>query len=292
MGYRLRLLISLSVDENDASFVFNQIKVLRCVIEIISFILIGGIAGVLAGLLGLGGGLVVVPLLAFILTYLDFPSSEVMRVAIATSLGTIVFTSLSSAYSHHRRGAVQWRVVWRLGLGLALGAFCASYAVDVMPALALKFIFVVYALLVAYQLYTGFEAMPSRVLPSSGRMFGLGGLFGGVSGLVGIGGGTLVVPFLVWCNLGIRQAVATSSACGFFIAVASVIGFVFFVQPEADLPEGSLGYLYLPALFVIGAVSVMCAPLGASWAHRVPADKLKQYFSFALLMMAGLLLVS
>lgn len=261
-------------------------------LEIVYFIFIGGVAGVLAGLLGLGGGLVVVPLLAVMLGHLGFPSEEVMHVAVATSLGTIVLTSLSSAYAHHKRDAVQWRLVWLLGAGLMIGAFSASYIVDLLANTLLEIIFIIYVLIVAYQLYFRLEAKALRDLPKQGQLVGLGGIFGMVSGLLGIGGGTMIVPFLVWCNVTMHKAVATSSACGFFIALGAVTGFVSFAEPHVVLPDGSLGYLYLPALFTIGLVSVACAPLGAAWAHRVSTEKLKRYFSFVLLIMAGMLLLN
>jgi len=259
--------------------------------EIVYFILIGGFAGVLAGLLGVGGGLVIVPLLAIILDRHGFPAGEVMRVAVATSLGSIVLTSLSSAYAHHSRGAVHWPVVMRLGLGLAVGAFCASYLVGVLPEVLLRLFFVCFAVMAAYQLYSGIKPKASRNLPGCYSLAGVGGLFGVFSGLIGIGGGTLVVPFLVWCNVGIRHAVATASACGFFIGAPAACGFVFFVTPERALPEGSVGYLYLPALISIGLMSMLMAPLGARLAHGMATEKLKRLFALVLVVMAALMLV-
>lgn len=251
---------------------------------------IGAIAGVLAGLLGIGGGLVIVPLLVVVLGQLDFPATQIMRVAVATSLATILLTSLSSAYAHHRKGAVLWPVVWRLSIGLAAGALAASYLVDLLPHAWLKGAFVVFELLVAFQLYTGSKPKASRGLPRDGALVGAGGVFGALSGVLGIGGGTLIVPFLVWCNVGMRQAVATSSACGFFIAAAAVFGFVFLVEPSTALPPGTLGYLYLPALVMISLVSVLTAPLGVRFAHRLETQKLKRLFSIVLVVMAALLL--
>ena len=161
-------------------------------LEVLSFLLIGCFAGILAGLLGLGGGLVVVPLLAVILTLQDFPADQVMRVAVATSLGTIMLTALSSAYAHHRQDVIQWSVVFRLGVGLLLGAFFSTYLVDLFHQGVLKALFVCFELFVAYQLYAGLKPKPNRVLPSTFPLIGAGGVFGMMSGLIGIGGGTLV----------------------------------------------------------------------------------------------------
>jgi uncharacterized membrane protein YfcA len=260
------------------------------VIEIFSLIAVGCCAGFTAGLLGLGGGLVIVPLLAIILDLHGFPSGEVMRVAVATSLGVITLTALSSAYAHYRHGAVQWPLVWRLGIGLACGALVSSYLVDLLPQIVLKALFACVELIVAYQLYTGKEANAGRTLPKTFPLIGTGGIFGLFSGLVGMGGGTFIVPFLVWCNVSMRQAVATSSACGFFIAAAAVAGYVFLVEPDSALPEGSVGYLYLPALFLIALTSVLFAPLGARYAHRIPAEKLRRIFSLTLVLMVMILI--
>ena len=261
-------------------------------LEVLSFLLIGCFAGILAGLLGLGGGLVIVPLLVVILSLQDFPADQVMRVAVATSLGTIMLTALSSAYAHHRQDAIQWSVVFRLGAGLLLGAFCSTYLVDLFHQGILKALFVCFELFVAYQLYAGLKAKPNRALPSTFPLIGAGGAFGVMSGLIGIGGGTLVVPFLVWCQVGIRQAVAISSACGFFIALGAIVGFVFFVRPDTTLPDGSLGYLYMPALLLIGFASVLTAPLGARIAHNISTDKLRKLFSWVLVVMVIMLLLA
>lgn len=258
-------------------------------VEVIYFAAIGCLAGVLAGLLGIGGGLVIVPLLALVLAPLGFPEEEVMRVAVATSLATIILTSFSSAYAHHRRGAVEWDVVWRLSLGLVMGALTASYVVTVLPHGVLKIVFVGFLLLVAYQMLVGVRLRAFQALPQQPWLTGIGGGIGLVSGVVGIGGGTMIVPFLVACQTNIRQAVATSSACGFFIALAAVLGFIA-VSPTMALPDGSIGYIYLPAWIVISAVSVLCAPIGVFLAHHISTDKLKRVFAMALVIMASLLL--
>ncbi len=255
--------------------------------EIVYFFLLGGVAGVLAGLLGVGGGLVIVPGLIIILSGLGFPSDDVVRVAVATSLGTIVLTSLSSSYAHHRRGAVQWRIAAHLGVGLAIGAFMASYLVGGVPQWILRSLFIGFALMAAHRLYFGQQPQANRTLPAQHSLIGVGGVLGVFSGMVGIGGGTLLVPFLVWCNVGMRQAVATSSVCGGIIAVAAVVGFLCCVAPERTLPAGSVGYLYLPALMTVALTSVLVAPLGVGIAHRMNTEKLKRFFALFLLAMAG-----
>ncbi len=255
--------------------------------EIVYFFLLGGVAGVLAGLLGVGGGLVIVPGLVIILSGLGFPSDEVVRVAVATSLGTIVLTSLSSSFAHHRRGAVQWRMAAYLGVGLGLGAFLASYLVGEVSQWILQGLFVCFALAAAYQLYFGKKPQASCRVPARHSLVGVGSVLGVFSGMIGIGGGTLVVPFLVWCNVGMRQAVATASVCGGVIAMAAVAGFLCCVTPAVTLPAGSVGYLYLPALMTIALISVLTAPLGVWMAHRMDTEKLKRIFALLLLVMAG-----
>ncbi len=254
--------------------------------------LAGALVGVIAGLFGVGGGLVIVPLLVFIFHGQGMAPALMMHLAIGTSLATIMVTSLSSVRAHHRYGAVLWPVFRRLAPGIVAGTLLGAYIVDQLPNTTLRIIFGVFALLVAAQMGFGVKAAPHRRLPGWVGMSIAGAVIGKVSAIIGIGGGTLTVPFLAWCNVGMRQAVATSAACGLPIAVAGTIGFVIAGWNAAPLPAWSTGYIYWPAFAGIAAASVVFAPLGAKLAHTLPAEKLKRYFALLLAFLGvGMLLM-
>ena len=255
-------------------------------LEYFYYITLGAFAGFLAGLLGVGGGLVIVPVLATLFVGMSIGGELVMHLAVGTSLATIVFTSLSSIWAHHKKGAVRWREVAQLTPGIVLGAWVGAAIADVLPTAALRFFFGVFELGVAIQLSLNIKAQPKRRLPGTPGMIGAGSLIGGVSAIVGIGGGTMTVPFLVWCNVVMREAVATAAACGLPIAVAGSVGFVIAGWNEPASPPLSLGYVYVPALLSIAGVSMLFAPLGARLAHWLPADKLKKVFAMMLYALA------
>ncbi len=250
--------------------------------ELAIFLAIGAVAGVLAGLLGVGGGLVIVPVLVLLFERSGFDGGQVMQLALGTSLATIVFTSLSSIRAHHRRGAVHWPVVWRLAPGLFAGTAASAFVVRLLPTWLLKDFFGLFAITVAVQLALELRPNPGRQLPGSVALAATGGGIGAVSALVGIGGGSLTVPFLAWCNLPMREAVATSAACGLPIALSGALGFLAAGWGDPRLPPLAWGYLYLPAWFGIAATSVLFAPLGAHWAHQLPARQLKRIFALFL----------
>lgn len=243
---------------------------------------LGAFAGVLAGLFGVGGGLVIVPVLAWLFLGAGVNPAVIMHLAVGTSLATIVFTSISSVYAHHRRGAVQWRAFAQLSPGIVIGAWLGAVIADHLPSTNLRIIFGVFELLVATQMGFGLKVSPHRTLPSKAGMAMAGGVIGTISAIVGIGGGTMTVPFLQWCNVEMRKAVATSAACGLPIAVAGVLGFVASGWNEVGLPPMSSGYLYWPALGGIVVASMLFAPLGARLAHALPAAQLKRYFALFL----------
>jgi uncharacterized membrane protein YfcA len=243
---------------------------------------LGAFAGVLAGLFGVGGGLVIVPVLAWLFLGAGMNPVVIMHLAIGTSLATIVFTSISSVYAHHRRGAVQWYAFTQLSPGIVLGAWLGAVIADSLPSTNLRLIFGVFELLVAAQMGFGLKVSPHRTLPGRPGMALAGGVIGTVSAIVGIGGGTMTVPFLQWCNVEMRKAVATSAACGLPIAVAGALGFVVSGWNEVGLPPMSSGYLYWPALGGIVVASMLFAPLGARLAHALPAAQLKRWFALFL----------
>jgi len=246
------------------------------------YLLLGAFVGVLAGLFGVGGGLVIVPVLVFIFKGQGVSAEVIMHLAIGTSLATIVITSISSVRAHHQHGAVLWAAFHRLTPGIVAGTLLGAYIVDHLPNDALRIIFGVFELLVAAQMGLGLKTAPHRQLPGWPGMSLAGIIIGKVSAIIGIGGGTLTVPFLVWCNVGMRQAVATSAACGLPIAIAGTAGFMLTGWNEPQLPAWSSGYIYWPAFAGIALASVLFAPLGATLAHTLPADKLKRYFAIFL----------
>jgi uncharacterized membrane protein YfcA len=205
-----------------------------------------------------------------------------MHLAIGTSLATIVLTSLSSIRAHHQRGAVLWPVVGRLTPGIIAGAWLGAAVAHLLPTVALRTIFGLFELAVAAQMALGVSAAPHRQLPGLAGSSFAGGLIGSVSAIVGIGGGTLTVPFLSWCNVEMRRAVATSAACGLPIALAGAIAFMVAGWNHPALPGASSGYLHWPAVLGIGLTSVLFAPLGARLAHTLPAYTLRRIFALFL----------
>lgn len=252
----------------------------------------GAFAGVLAGLLGVGGGIVIVPLLTFVFTALHMPADYILHLALGTSLASIMFTSISSFRAHHARGAVNWAVVRAISLGILTGTFCGSWVAAQLSSRFLGGFFVVFLYFVAVQMFFNIRPKPSRTLPGTVGMFGVGNVIGGVSSLVGIGGGSLSVPFLAWCNLPMHHAVGTSSAIGFPIAVAGAAGYLLNGLAVDGLPPYSLGFIYLPALVGIALASVCTAPLGARLAHSLPVGRLKKIFAIFLTLMGTRLLLS
>lgn len=247
-----------------------------------SYLLVGGIAGLLAGMLGVGGGLVIVPVLLYLFTLQGFDAGVVMHLAIGTSLATIVLTSLSSIRAHQQRGAVLWPVVGQLTPGIVIGAWLGAAVAHLLPSAALRTLFGLFELLVAAQMALALTPAPHRQLPGRVATAGVGTLIGSVSAIVGIGGGTLTVPFLTWCNVAMRRAVATSAACGLPIALAGAIAFVVTGWRQPALPFASSGYLHWPALLGIAFTSMLFAPLGARLAHTLPVRTLKRFFALFL----------
>lgn len=246
------------------------------------YLALGAFAGTLAGLLGVGGGLVMVPVLVFIFQGQVMSGTVIMHMALGTSLAIIMLTSLSSIRTHHQRGAVLWFVCGRLTPGIILGALSGAVVADALPDTILKPVFGIFELLVALQMWLGVRPSTQRDVPGWPGMSFAGWVIGSVSAIVGIGGGTLTVPFLTWCRIGIHNAVATSAACGFPIAVAGTLGFIATGWNEAGLPAMSSGYVYWPAFAAVGVASMLFAPLGARLAHALPADKLKKFFAIFL----------
>lgn len=248
--------------------------------------LLGAVAGVLAGLLGVGGGIVIVPALVFIFSAQGMHHDVLMQFCLGTSLASIMFTSLSSARAHHKHGAVEWSVVKAIAPGIFIGTFLGSLVASHLSTGFLKGFFVVFLYLVSAQMLANFKPKPTRTLPGAAGINGVGGFIGVVSALVGIGGGSLSVPFMVWCNIPMHRAVGTSAAIGFPIALAGALGYLFGGSDMIDRPPYTIGFIHLPALFSLVIFSVLTAPYGAKIAHKLPVAKLKKAFAIFLVITA------
>ncbi len=258
---------------------------------IVQLAILGLFTGFLAGLLGIGGGMLMVPFITAIMVAQGVEPGLSVKMAIATSMATIIFTSISSVRSHHKRGAVRWDIVWRLSPGIVLGAGLASLGVfALLQGRWLAFVFAGFVAFSATQMLLDKKPKPGRTMPGTGGQLAAGGSIGFLSGLVGAGGGFVSVPFMTWCNVAIHNAVATSAALGFPIALANAVGYVIAGQSVQGLPEASWGYVYLPALVVISVASVTMAPLGVKAAHALPVKPLKRVFAFLLYALAAFML--
>jgi uncharacterized protein len=253
---------------------------------VLASILLGMAAGLLAGLFGIGGGLIMVPVLVLLFSAQGFPEHLVMIMSIATSLATIIFTSISSLLMHHRLGAVLWPKVFRLAPGIMIGAGIGAVIADQIEADLLRLIFIVYLLYVGTQMAMQTKPKPGRSQSPGLLDFVVAVVIGLMSSLVGIGGGTLTVPFLVHFQTPMRNAVAVSSACGLPIAIAGTVSYAILGRHVLHLPEWSLGYVYLPAFLGILLSSIVTAPIGAKLANRLPAQHLKRYFALLIYVMA------
>jgi len=258
---------------------------------IVELVVLGLCTGFLAGLLGIGGGMIMVPFITHILSTRGVSADLAVKMAIATSMATIVFTSVSSVRAHHKRGAVRWDIARRLTTGIVIGAALASLGVfAVLKGAWLALLFAGFVGFSATQMLKDKKPKPSRTLPGTAGQLGAGTVIGFLSGLVGAGGGFVSVPFMTWCNVAIHNAVATSAALGFPIALANAAGYIVSGQGVAGLPEHSLGYIYLPALAVIACASVLMAPLGVKAAHALPVKALKKAFASILYVLAAYML--
>lgn len=259
---------------------------------LLSYPLLGVFAGFVAGLFGVGGGLTLVPILFMIFAAQDFPPAHLMHLALGTSMTTIVFTSLSSMRAHHGHGAVRWDIVRAMAPGLLLGTFGGSLFAGEVPTRPLVMVFTGVVYYAALQMILDFTPKAHRQLPGVVGLFAAGGGIGIVSSLVAAGGGFLSIPFMLFCNVAIHSAVGTSSALGLPIALAGMVGYIVAGWDAPDLPAYTLGYIYLPGLVGIVALSMLVAPYGARLAHRLPVKQLKRGFGIFLALLASKMLYS
>jgi uncharacterized membrane protein YfcA len=252
---------------------------------------LGAFAGFLAGLLGVGGGMLMVPFVTFVVSSRGVEPALAVKIAIATSMATIMFTSISSLRAHHRRGAVRWDIVGGIAPGIVVGSLAAGAAAfAVMKGAALAVLFATFVGFSATQMLLDRKPKPTRELPGRLGQGAVGTLIGFLSGLVGAGGAFVSVPFMTWCNVPIHNAVATSAALGLPIALASTVGYVIGGWSVPSALPGAVGYLYLPALFLIACTSVLTAPLGARTAHGMDVGRLRRVFAALLYGLAAYML--
>ncbi|MEB3792874.1 sulfite exporter TauE/SafE family protein [Acinetobacter sp. IK40] len=254
--------------------------------ELIIYLLIGAIAGFAAGLFGVGGGLIIVPILYIVFTQMNYDPNVIMHIAVGTSLATIIVTSISSVTAHHKKGAVLWSVFRNLAPGLVAGSFLGAGIADLMSGQHLQLVIGVFAVWMAYKMFKGAHAVvdPNRHLPSAALQLAAGGGIGVASAIFGIGGGSLTVPYLNRHGVVMQKAVATSAACGLPIAVAGALGFMWFGAKEQINVPNTIGYVHVYAFLGISVMSFITAKFGAKVAHRLSPAMLKKCF-------AGLLVV-
>ncbi len=258
----------------------------------LAYPLLGAAVGFFAGLLGVGGGGIMVPMLTSLFLAQGFPQAQVMHLALGTSMAAIVFTSVSSLRAHHRHGAVRWDVVRLITPGILLGTFGGTFIASRVDTVPLAIFFSLFMAYVSAQMLLNIKPKPSRELPGPVGMSAAGLGIGGFSALVAIGGGSLSVPFMSWCNVKMQNAIGTSAAIGLPIAIAGTVGYLVNGWGAPDMPPLTLGFIYLPALVVVAATSMFFAPLGAKLAHRLPVATLKKVFAGVLVLLSAKMLHS
>lgn len=254
--------------------------------------LLGCFSGFVAGLFGVGGGLIIVPFLVMLFSAQGFPSAHLVHLALGTAMATMVATSISSMRAHHRHEAVRWEIVKAMAPGLVLGTLGGSFFAGFVPTRPLAVAFTAIVCYAALQMVLDFKPKPSRTLPGATGIFLVGSGIGLVASLVAAGGGFLSIPFMVWNNVAIRQAVGTSAALGLPIAAAGTIGYLASGWSAPELPAYSLGYVHLPAFAGVAAATMLVAPFGARTAHRLPGHQLKRGFGIFLAVVATKMLHS
>jgi uncharacterized membrane protein YfcA len=257
---------------------------------IAALLALGTVIGFAAGLLGIGGGMLTVPFMTLLFTLQKLPAEHLVHMAIATSLATIMFTSVSSVRAHHKRGAVLWPVAARLAPGIVAGSLLGAQFASALPTRWLALVFALFVGFSATQMLLDRKPKPTRQLPGTAGMLGAGAAIGTASAIVGAGGGFLSVPFMTWCNVRIHNAVATSAALGFPIAAAGTLGYVVAGWHLTGVAPGVIGYIHVPALLALAAASVLTAPLGARVAHALDTRRLKRVFAVLLYLLAAYML--
>lgn len=258
----------------------------------IAYLLMGLLVGLFAGMLGIGGGTMLVPIMVFLFTAQHFTDDRVLHLALGTSLTSIVFTSMSSIRVHHQHRAVRWDIVRNASPGLVAGTLLGTFVADQLRSRYLAIFFVVFVYYSAVQLFMNVKPKPSRQLPGRTGMTVASGFIGIVSSLVGAGGGLVSIPLMTMCNVPMRNAVGTSAALGLPIALAGAVGYIYHGLGQDQLPPFSLGYVYIPALVGTVIGTFVTVPAGAKSAHSMPVSMLKKIFAVILFILASKMLWS
>jgi uncharacterized membrane protein YfcA len=260
--------------------------------EWVAYLGIGALVGFAAGLLGIGGGVVLVPLLVLVFRGHGVPPEHVLHISLGTSLAAMAFTSVSSMRAHHAHDAVDWKIARAMAPGMLAGSFVAALAAGVIPTRPLAIAFTALVFYAATQILLDLRPPGSRDLPGAAGLFAAGSVIGAISSLLAAGGAFMTIPFLVWCKVPLRRAIGTAAANGLPIAIAGTAGYIIQGWGIPNLPSPGIGYVYLPALALVVTTSMAAAPLGARLAHRLPIKQLRTMFAlllyfFALRMLIG-----
>jgi uncharacterized protein len=252
----------------------------------LAYVALGSVVGLMAGLLGIGGGGIMVPILTALFVLQGVPHEHLAHLALGTAMAAIVPSALASLWTHHRHGAVRWPIVRFITPGILTGTLLATFVAARLPTRGLAIFFACFMVLMSLQMLANLKPRPHRTLPGPIGITGAGLGIGGISALVAIGGGSLTVPFLTWCNVRLPQAIGTSAAVGLPIALAGALGYLINGWGTPGLPDAAWGFIYLPALLLMAPFSIATAPVGARLAHRLPVALLRRVFAFMLMALA------
>ncbi|MDO5059551.1 MAG: sulfite exporter TauE/SafE family protein [Neisseria sp.] len=256
-------------------------------IEMIAMMLAVGLgAGVVAGLFGVGGGMLLVPVVLWVLQVQGLENGYAQHIAIGTSFAVMVFTSFSSAWSQYKKQAVDWSVFRKMAPGVVIGVAFGALVSQFLPNKGLQAFFTVFCATIAVRSLMGIKPKPTRQLPEKGGLTVAGGIIGTLSSWVGIGGGSLTVPYLTFCNVPVHRAVGTSAALGWPIAVMGTIGYLWSGWGSSELPDNALGFVYLPAVAILAVATTIGAPIGVKLSHKLSGDNLKRGFGILLLLIS------
>ncbi len=256
--------------------------------DILMLMLCGAISGYLAGLLGIGGGMILVPFMILVFNHLGFNQEVIVHMAIATGMATILFTTTSAIWAHHKHSSIDWKLVASLSPGMVCGGLIGgSELFEALKTSWLSLFFAIFVVYTSIQMLLNKKPKPGRNLPGPVGLFSFGALAGALASLVGAGGAFITVPFMLWCNVKPHTAMASSSGLGFPIAAAATIGYMYGSWGNPNLPTGSMGFVYLPAVACIVLVSIFTAPLGAKMARKLDIAQLKRVFGIMLFFLAA-----
>jgi uncharacterized membrane protein YfcA len=259
---------------------------------ILMFLVLGSFVGFMAGLLGIGGGGILVPILTTMFLSHGIELDNVVHLALGTSMASMVITTFSSCRSHHAKGGVLWKAVKGMVLGIIIGTFLATFLASHLSSLFLGIFFALFMAFISIQMFLNKKPKPSRELSGNAGLFAAGSGIGAISALVSIGGGSLTVPYLVWQNIEIKKAIGTSAAIGLPIAIAGTLGYLINGWDFSSPDEYIFGYVYLPAVVLISITSFVTAPYGVKMAHRLPVGLLKKIFAVLLVILSIRMLFS